>query len=41
MLAFLAFTLIAFAVYEIVARVRDCRWILPDFTSPNDKKTAG
>ena len=32
MLAILVLIVIAFAIYEIVARVRDCRWISPDFT---------
>ena len=31
MLVILAFIVIVIAIYEIVARERDCRWISPDF----------
>jgi hypothetical protein len=31
MLLILAFIVIVIAIYEIVARERDCRWIYPDF----------
>jgi hypothetical protein len=41
MLAYLVVLIvIALAIYEIVSRVKDCRWITPDFTAPSNKKTA-
>ena len=33
MLVILVPFVVIFAIYEIVARVRDCRWISPDFTA--------
>jgi hypothetical protein len=33
MLGILVLIVFIIAIYEIVARVRDCRWISPDFTA--------
>lgn len=33
MLAILTFIVIMIAIFEFVSRVRDCRWITPDFTA--------
>lgn len=40
MLAILALVVVIIAIYEIVARIRDCRWISPDFTvvPPHDRE---
>jgi hypothetical protein len=40
MLGILALIVIVIAIYEIMARVRDCRWISPDFTAgpPHDRE---
>jgi len=37
MLTVLVLTLIAIAVYEIVARVKDSRWVTPDFTGRRER----
>ena len=37
MLTVLVLILIAIAIYEIVARVKDRRWITPDFTGPKER----
>jgi len=36
LVSFVALIVIAIAIYEAVSRVRDCRWISPDFTRPRD-----
>jgi hypothetical protein len=37
MLTILVLILIGIAIYEIVARVKDSRWITPDFTGRRER----
>ena len=37
MLTVLVLVLIAIAIYETVARVKDSRWITPDFTGRRER----
>jgi hypothetical protein len=41
MLAILPLIVITIAIYEIVARVRDCGWVSPDFTVHRGRQGGG